>query len=198
MKKLPPEFYLHHDVVHLARELLGKVLATHIDGEGITAGIITETEAYAGAVDRASHAYGNRRTPRNETMYRTGGLAYIYLCYGIHHLFNVVTNQAEVPHAVLVRAIHPMEGRQRMLQRLRPGASALPPLNGPGKLTRALGIHTKLNGTPLTGDTIWLADNGITIPKDGILATPRIGVDYAGDHARWPYRFLLKNVTFPD
>jgi DNA-3-methyladenine glycosylase len=198
MKKLPPEFYLHHDVVHLARELLGKVLATHIDGEGITAGVITETEAYAGVIDRASHAYGNRRTPRTETMYQAGGLAYIYLCYGIHHLFNVVTNQAEVPHAVLVRAIHPMEGRQRMLQRLRPGASALPPLNGPGKLTRALGIHTKLNGTPLTGDTIWLADNGITIPKDGILATPRIGVDYAGDHARWPYRFLLKNVTFPD
>lgn len=197
MKKLPPEFYLHHDVVHLARELLGKVLATHINGEGITAGIITETEAYAGTVDRASHAFGDRRTPRTETMYQAGGLAYIYLCYGIHHLFNVVTNQPGVPHAVLVRAIHPIEGMRQMLQRFRPAAPVLPPLNGPGKLSRALGIHTTMNGTPLTGNTIWLADAGIIIPEEEITSTPRIGVDYAGEHAQWPYRFLCRPGLLP-
>src|ERR1017187_7820728 len=114
--KLKREFYLREDVVQIAKELLGKVLFTNIGGK-ITAGIITETEAYAGITDKASHAYNNRRTPRTETMYAEGGVAYVYLCYGIHHLFNVVTAQKDTPHAVLIRAIKPIEGIPAILKR---------------------------------------------------------------------------------
>src|SRR3982750_593315 len=114
--KIPKSFYLRHDVVSISKELLGKYLFTKIEGT-VTAGIITETEAYAGQIDKASHAYNNRRTARTEVMFSEGGVAYVYLCYGIHHLFNIVTNMADVPHAVLVRAVEPLEGIKYMLQR---------------------------------------------------------------------------------
>lgn len=193
MNKLPPEYYQNEDVVLLAQDLLGKCLMTNIGGQGISGGIITETEAYEGAIDRASHAWGNRRTARTSTMYLQGGIAYIYLCYGIHHLFNVVSNSAGVPHAILIRAIEACEGHHLMMQRLGLKNGKLPPLNGPGKLTRALGITTSLNAVSLTGDQIWIEESKITIPDHQILRTPRIGVDYAGEHALWPYRFVWKN-----
>lgn len=186
MAKLPRSFYSGTDVVSIARCLLGKVLVTRFDG-GSTAGIISETEAYAGPGDRASHAYAGRRTPRNEVMYAEGGTAYVYLCYGIHHLFNVVTNSSGIPHAVLIRAIHPLEGIDVM--RGRRGTGARLSTGGPGTLTQALGIRTSHNGTDLLGDTIYIEDRSITVPERIIISGPRIGVDYAGDDAALPYRF---------
>ena len=186
MPKLKRSFYLRDDVVEVARDLLGKVLVTRFEGK-ITSGIICETEAYAGVIDRASHAFGGRRTARNEVMYGKGGTSYVYLCYGIHHLFNVVTHSAGTPHAVLVRAIHPLEGIE--LMRERRGGSARFSTGGPGTLTRALGIRTAHNGTDLLSDTIHIEERSITIPERIIVAGPRIGVDYAGDDALLPYRF---------
>ncbi len=186
MSKLPRSFYLGGDVVAIARDLLGKVLVTHLDGR-TTAGVISETEAYAGAGDRASHAFDGRRTRRNEVMYAEGGTAYVYLCYGIHHLFNVVTNSADIPHAVLIRAIHPLEGLD--LMRERRGSGARLSTGGPGTLTQALGIRTAHNGTDLTGDAIHLEDRSIVVPSRAVISGPRIGVDYAGADALLPYRF---------
>jgi DNA-3-methyladenine glycosylase len=183
-KKLPRAFYLREDVVAVARELLGKKLVSTIGGVR-TAGIITETEAYAGPLDKASHAHGGRRTARNEVMYARGGTSYIYLCYGIHHLFNVVTNAADTPHAVLIRAIHPTEGLELMKQRR--GGTRLT-TGGPGTLTQALGIRTTHNGTDLLGATIYIEDGPAPLPGI-IISGPRIGVDYAGEDALLPYRF---------
>ena len=186
MRKLPRSFYLGGDVVAIARDLLGKVLVTNFDGR-VAAGIIAETEAYAGAGDRASHAYAGRRTRRNEVMYAEGGTAYVYLCYGIHHLFNVVTSSADIPHAVLIRAILPVEGLDLMRER-RGGASRLS-TGGPGTLTQALGIRTVHNGTDLLGDAIHIEDRSIALPSEAMITGPRIGVDYAGADALLPYRF---------
>jgi DNA-3-methyladenine glycosylase len=186
-ERIGREFYLRNDVVKVARELLGKVLITYIDGQ-LTAGIITETEAYAGWQDKASHAYGGRRTTRNEPMYGIGGHAYVYLCYGIHHLFNVVTNEPDIPHAVLVRGVHPYIGKDVMIERRAP---ARPTTTGPGTLTQALGIRTAHTGTDLCGDMIWLEDHDIQVPAKTIVTGPRIGVDYAQEDASLPYRFLV-------
>lgn len=186
MSKLPRSYYLGGDVIAIARDLLGKVLVTDLDGR-LTAGIISETEAYAGAGDRASHAYDGRRTRRNEVMFAEGGSAYVNLCYGIHHLFNVVTNSADIPHAVLIRAIHPLEGLD--LMRERRGSGKRLSTGGPGTLTQALGIRTAHNGTDLTGDTIRIEDRSIDVPSNIVITGPRIGVDYAGADALLPYRF---------
>lgn len=186
MSKLPRSYYTGGDVVAIARDLLGKVLVTDFDGV-LTAGIICETEAYAGAGDRASHAYAFRRTPRNEVMYGEGGTAYVYLCYGIHHLFNVVTNAADIPHAVLIRAIHPVDGIDVM--RARRGNGARFSTGGPGTLTQALGIRTTHNGTDLLSDTLFVEDRSIVVPSGVVVTGPRIGVDYAGADALLPYRF---------
>lgn len=185
MKKLPRSFYARPDVVAIARELLGKVLVTHFDGT-TTSGVITETEAYMGAIDRASHAHGGKVTPRNKVMYGKSGVAYVYLCYGIHHLFNVVTNVPGIAHAVLVRAIHPLEGKELMLQRRK---TKVLTTGGPGTLTQALGIRTEHTGTDLLGDLITIEDHQIIIPDNEVIIGPRIGVDYAGDDALLPYRF---------
>jgi DNA-3-methyladenine glycosylase len=188
--KLKRAFYLHEDVVGIARALLGRELHTKINGQH-TAGVITETEAYAGITDRASHAYGDRRTPRTEIMYAQGGTAYVYLCYGMHSLFNVVTNRRDIPHAVLIRAIRPTVGMDIMLQRC--GKSRITPAmtDGPGKLARAMGIHYSMSGVDLCGDTIWIADSGDVVKESEIVAGPRIGVDYAGADALLPYRFRV-------
>jgi len=193
MAKLGKEFYERKDVVKLARELLGKKLCTNINGI-YTAGIITETEAYAGENDKASHAYNNRRTPRNEFMFHAGGIAYVYLCYGLHHLFNVVTNAKDVPHAVLIRAIKPVDGIEEILLRRNHTKLAKNTAGGPGTVSQALGISTKLNGTDLNEGNIWIEDVGISFTKKEITATPRIGVDYAGEDAKLPYRFLVKDA----
>lgn len=191
MKKLTPDFYLREDVLQIARDLIGKELITNINGT-ITSGIITETEAYAGVVDRASHAYGGRRTNRTETMYAAGGISYVYLCYGIHHLFNVVTNVKEVPHAVLIRNIQPLKGLETILERRRKKKVDKTLSTGPGTMSEALGIKTLHNGFDLTGDTIWIEDAGITIANETVKITPRIGVDYAGEDAKLPYRFVVE------
>lgn len=185
--KLPRTFYRERDALVGARELIGKGLFTSIDGVR-TAGIITETEAYLGVHDRASHASGGRRTARNEVMYAAGGVAYVYLCYGIHHLFNVVVMEKDEPQAVLIRAIHPLDGKGTMLARR--GSKTLT-TGGPGTLTQALGIRTDHNGEDLTGQRIWLEDIGVKVTKKDLIVGPRVGVDYAGEDALLPYRFRI-------
>ena len=188
--RLPREFYLREDVVAVSRDLLGKVLCSRLGG-AVTRALITETEAYAGEGDRASHAWGGRRTRRTEPMYAQGGTAYVYLCYGIHHLFNVVTAGADVPHAVLVRAGEPVEGLPTMLRRRGKRVPDRTLLAGPGSLARALGITTRLTGTSLLAGPVWIEDHGIEIRDTAIAAGPRVGVDYAGDDAQRPWRFTV-------
>lgn len=190
---LPPSFYLNEDVVQVAKDLLGKVIITQIDGI-TTSGIITETEAYAGITDKASHAYGGRRTNRTEIMYAKGGVAYVYLCYGIHHLFNVVTNVQDIPHAVLIRAIEPVKGIDAMLQR-RKKTKLQPQLtSGPGAMSMALGIHTSHTCLSLGKGIITIHDEGINV--EDIIATTRIGIDYAKEDALLPYRFYIAGNKF--
>jgi len=187
MAKLKKDFYLRPDVTAVAREMLGKRLVTRMDGV-VTAGIIVETEAYSWQ-ERGCHAYNNRKTRRNAMMFGPGGYAYVYLCYGIHALFNVVTNHAEVAEAVLVRAVQPERGQLAMQQRCsRQDDRRI--TSGPGKLTRALGITTANNGVSLLGNTVWLEDGlpGYTAP---CIASERIGIDYAGSDAHLPWRFSV-------
>lgn len=190
MAKLPHSYYTHHDVLFLSKDLLGKYLMTNLGGV-VTGGMIIETEAYSGPEDRASHAYGNRKTKRNAIMYEKGGVSYVYRCYGIHALFNVVTNEAGIPHAILIRAIHPEIGIEKMLERRKQSHVTKRLAGGPGTLTQALGIDTIHNGLPLTGHEIWIEDRGVKVKKKDIIASPRIGVDYAGEHALLPWRFQI-------
>lgn len=195
MNKLPYSFYQQDDVNDLAIQLLGKTLFTNINGQ-ITAGIIVETEAYMGITDKASHAYGGRFTERTKTMYMAGGVSYVYLCYGIHHLFNVVTASINTPHAVLIRGLEPTTGIETMLARrnmsaLKPNLSA-----GPGALAKAMGIDRSLNAKDLTGDEIWIEDAQVLIPKEQIASVPRVGVAYAADHAFLPWRYYIKGNKF--
>lgn len=154
--------------------------------------MIVETEAYNGVIDKASHAYGGKRTKRTETMYHQGGVSYIYLCYGIHHLFNVVTNVRDVPHAILIRAIEPLEGIDIMMQRRKKTTLDTTLTSGPGSLSQALGITTEFNNIDLQGDEIWISDNHILVPDSEIIASPRVGVAYAKEDALLPYRFRIK------
>jgi DNA-3-methyladenine glycosylase len=193
--KLPESFYSRADVAKIAKELLGKVLVTEFGGMH-TAGIIVETEAYAGVTDKASHAYGSRRTNRTEVMYMHGGAAYVYLCYGLHHLFNVVTNVQDVPHAVLIRGLEPIEGLEIMLAR-RNKAKLQPSLTaGPGALSMAMGISTKHTGLLLKEDLIYIEDRGIKVSGKNIVAETRVGVAYAMDDALRPYRFSIKDNPY--
>lgn len=194
MIKLTKDFYARTDVVKISKELLGKYLFTKINNK-LTAGMITETEAYAGISDKASHAYNNRRTKRTEVMYADGGVAYVYLCYGIHHLFNVVTNKKNEPHAILIRAIKPTEGIDIILKRRNQKRISANTSGGPGTVSQSLGIMTLHTGTDLTGNKIWIEDHGIKIRKNQIVSAPRIGVDYAGKDALLPYRFTLSKGT---
>ncbi len=187
-EKLPESFYLRPDVVEVARDLIGKCLFTNIDGI-ITAAKIVETEAYCGRNDRACHAFG-KRTRRTETMYQSGGIAYVYVCYGIHHLFNVVTNRHDLADAVLIRAVEPIIGIETM--RARRSKIKLEQLtSGPGILSQALGITTQLDRSNLEGDAIWIANDrnqgSVEIEIDR-----RVGVDYARDDAFLPWRFMQK------
>lgn len=187
--KLSQDFYIREDVVEIARELLGKVLCTRI-GDSLTKAVITETEAYAGVADKASHAFGGRRTKRTEPMFGAGGVAYVYLCYGIHHLFNVVTNVSGTPHAVLIRAGQPRVGEKVMLARRQRPVTDARLLAGPGSLAKALGITTGLTGVSLQGRQVWIEDCGIELDAAAITIGPRIGVDYAEEDADCPYRFV--------
>lgn len=191
MGKLEREFYTREDVVEVAKDLIGKYLFTQINGL-LSAGRIVETEAYNGRTDRACHAHLNRRTKRTEIMYAEGGLAYVYLVYGLHNLFNIVTNKEGYADAVLVRAIEPVTGIELMQERrnlfsLKPQLTA-----GPGITSQALGITKKHYGTDLTQNTIWLEDRGKLAAKEEIIARPRVGVAYAQEDALLPWRFSIK------
>ena len=190
---LPESFYTRKNVVKIARDLLGKVLVTEFGVR--TSGIIVETEAYEGVNDMASHAYGGRRTSRTEVMYMQGGTSYVFLCYGIHNLFNIVTNIQDVPHAILIRAIEPLEGIDVMLKR-RNKSKLLPSLTaGPGALSLALGIQKSHTGISLLGGNIFIED-GRRISNKDIIAATRVGVAYAMDDALLRYRFYIKGNKF--
>lgn len=193
-RKLPREFYTRPNVLTVARELLGKLLVVPaIDGTR-TSGFIVETEAYRGPQDRASHAYGGRRTNRTETMYGIGGTAYVYFVYGMYNQFNVVTNVNDTPHAVLIRAVEPVDGIELMRRRRR-GQSDHNLTNGPGKLCIALGIDRKLDRTDLLGNEVWLEECQ-RVPRSRIVSGPRIGIDYAEEWIERPWRFWIKNNPF--
>ncbi len=192
---MPGSFFQKSDVVMVARCLLGKIIVTDFQGQ-LTSGMIVETEAYAGITDKASHAFGGRRSKRTEVMYAAGGIAYVYLCYGIHHLFNVVTNIKEIPHAVLIRAVEPLDGIDIMLQRRKkerfsPGLTA-----GPGAMSEALGIRTAHTGLSLQGPDIFSEDAGASLPDSKIQAVSRVGVAYAQGDAFLPYRFYISGNRF--
>lgn len=183
---LPKSFYLRDDVVQIAKELLGKTLVTRQNGAA-RKGKIVETEAYRGYDDKACHASNGKRTPRTEVMYREGGCAYVYLCYGIHHLFNVVTNVAGKADAVLIRAVEPLDGDW---SDRHPKTKTS---NGPGKLSKAMGITMEMNTARLTVENdIWIED-APDIVGTSIVASTRVGVDYAGEDALLPWRFYLCN-----
>lgn len=189
MPKLNQSFYIRQDVVQISKELLGTYLYSKINGV-ITGGMIVETEAYAGVEDKASHAYGGRFTERTKTMYKIGGTAYVYLCYGIHALFNVVTNDLNVPHAILIRGIKPTVGIETILKRRQKSKLTNDLCIGPGKVSQALGITTNHTGISLLGNEIWLEHREIET-SDKISISKRIGIDYAGEDANLPYRFVL-------
>ncbi|GAB4255537.1 MAG: DNA-3-methyladenine glycosylase [Vicingaceae bacterium] len=188
--KLTKAYYLAQDVTQIAKDLLGKVLVTNFNGK-LTSGIITETEAYNGIYDKACHAYGGKRTLRNEVMYAKGGISYVYLCYGIHYLFNVVTNQENIPDAVLIRSISPLEGVDWQKQRRNKQQLDKHFSNGPGKVSQALGINKAHNGLDLTSSKIWIEDQNIKINPEQIMAGKRIGIDYAGEDALLDYRYYI-------
>lgn len=195
MKILPEKFYNRQDVTRIAKELIGKLLVTRLDDQ-LTSGRIIETEAYAGVIDKASHAYGGRRTRRTEIMFGPPGFAYVYLCYGIHHLFNIVTNKQDVPHAVLIRALEPVEGIDLMVERSNKVIADYTLTRGPGNVSKALGIRTSHTGMSLSSDELFLADDGFRYDEQDILASPRIGVDYAGEDALLPYRYFVRNNRY--
>ena len=195
MKKLPLSFYRRDDVLKISRDLLGKVLVTRWQ-DVTTSGRIVECEAYAGEIDRASHAAGGRRTARTEIMYGHGGVAYVYLCYGIHHLFNVVTNNKDVPHAILIRAVEPLKGIEEMLMRTGKKHLDHTLTKGPGNVSKALGIYTDHTGTSLLSRKLFIADDGFSYKENEIGISPRIGVDYAGTHSTWNYRLYIKKNPF--
>ncbi len=195
MEKIPLDFFRRNNVLQIARDLLGKVLVTQLNGI-ITSGRIVEVEAYNGIIDKASHAFNSKRTKRTEIMYAEGGVAYVYLCYGIHHLFNVVTNKKDIPHAILIRALEPLSGIEEMLLRTSKKKLDLSLTSGPGNLSKALGISNLLNGMEFSGDQIYLADDGVKFKSIEIVASPRIGIDYTGKDALLPYRFYKKDNPY--
>jgi DNA-3-methyladenine glycosylase len=172
-KVIPLSYYKNQDVLLLGKDLLGKVLCTRFG-----CGVIAETESYMGPEDKASHAYNMRRTKRNEIMYASGGRAYVYICYGIHHLVNIVTGPRGLPHAVLIRAIVSLpEGRF---------------LDGPGRVTKALGITKAHHEMSLDSNDLWLEDRKIKYTCEDIEHLPRVGIEYAKEFKDMPWRFRLK------
>lgn len=195
MKKLPLSFYSRKNVLVIAKDLIGKVLIHH-NGKALTAGRIVETEAYDGVIDRASHAYGGRRTARNEIMYAEAGTAYVYICYGMHHLFNVVTNRKDIPHAILIRALEPVQGLDLMLKRRKKKKPDHLVTRGPGSLSVAMGITVRQNGHSLLSEDLFIADDGVRVPPKAIAVSHRIGVESSREAAVYPYRFYVKGNPF--
>ncbi len=191
--KLKPTYYQQKEVVQLAKDLIGKCLVTNLEGS-LTWGLITETEAYEGVTDKASHAYNGRRTKRTETMYANGGISYVYLCYGIHALFNVVSNAQDTPHAVLIRSILPLGGLDFIYKRKGKHIHPLKIGIGPGNVSKCLGIGLQHNALNLYGETIWLERSStFNVPMELIQTGQRIGIDYAEEDALLPYRFWVEH-----
>jgi len=193
-KKLPREFYTRPNVLTVARELLGKLLVVPSAMGRRVSGIIVETEAYRGPHDRAAHSYGGRRTKRTETMYGMGGTAYVFFVYGMYNQFNVVTNVQDAPHAVLIRALEPVEGTE-VMRRRRHNQPDHNLTNGPGKLCIALGIDRKLDGADLLGNKVWIEEDE-KVSHARIASGPRIGIDYAAEWVNKPWRFWIRNNPF--
>jgi DNA-3-methyladenine glycosylase len=192
--KLPREFYTRPNVLTVARELLGKLLVVPSTNRKRVSGMIVEVEAYRGPEDRASHAFGGRRTKRTETMYQPGGMAYVYFVYGMYHQFNVVSNVQDIPHAILVRALEPVEGIEVMRKRrhTHPDHNLT---NGPGKLCIALGIDRNLDRADLLGHRVWLEEYATM--KPGMIGRgPRIGIDYAEEWVDKPWRFWIRENSY--
>jgi len=191
MSRLSVRFYQSNDVAAIARELIGKVLVTNVSGF-FTSGIITETEAYH-QQEKACHAYNGRRTSRTEVLFGPGGRSYVYLCYGIHYLFNVTTGIKGEAAAVLIRSIEPHKGLDLMLVRRGFNQPETRLATGPGNLTKALGISIKNNGVHLTkSNDLWI-ESYKQISQSQICTSRRIGVDYADEDALLPWRFYLRN-----
>ena len=190
-KKLPREFYTRASVLAVSRELLGKLLVVPAPNGSRVSGMIVETEAYRGPQDRASHAFGGRRTKRTETMYKLGGCAYVYFVYGMYHQFNVVTNVEDTPHAILIRGLEPVEGIELMRER-RQGHADRTLTNGPGKLCIALGIDRRLDAADLLGESVWI-EEGRTVTPRSIDCGPRVGIAYAQEWVDKPWRFWIKD-----
>ena len=194
LSRLPRTFYTRANVLQVARDLLGKLLVVPSRNGKRVSGRIVEVEAYRGPQDRAAHSYGGRRTKRTETMYGIGGTAYVFFVYGMYYQFNVVTGAAETPHAVLIRAVEPVEGIELMRKRrLRQPAHNL--TNGPGKLCIALDIDRRLDGDDLLGNKVWLEEDA-KVPRSRIMSGPRIGIDYAAEWKDKPWRFWIKDNPF--
>lgn len=196
MKKLPLQFYKKTNVVAIARELIGKIVVTNIEGK-LTSGRIVETEAYVAFEDKASHAYNGKRTARNEHMYAPAGTAYIYVCYGMHQMLNVVTNKKDIPDAVLIRALEPLAGIDTMLMRTGKPTPDYTLTRGPGNVGKALGINKKYSGIHLLDNQIYIAEDKKFIVEQGMIgSSKRIGVNYAGEDALLPYRFYLRGNKY--
>ena len=190
--KLPLSFYRQDDVVEVSQKLLGKVLFTKINNE-ICGGIIVETESYGGISDKACHAYNGLLTERTRPLYENGGVSYVYFCYGMHHLLNIVTNKKNIPQAVLIRAIEPIHGIDTILKRKNKNKIDYTLTSGPGALCKALGITKKENNISLTGSILWIEDHNILVKDTEIIKSPRVGVNYAEEDALLPWRFRIKN-----
>ncbi|MEO8819483.1 MAG: DNA-3-methyladenine glycosylase [Ginsengibacter sp.] len=195
MEKVPLSFYQRKDVVKIAKELLGKIVVTNFEGQ-FTSGRIVETEAYVGLTDKASHSFAGKRTSRNEHMYSDAGTAYIYICYGMHQMLNVVTNDKEIPDAVLIRAVEPLEGLEIMARRTGKKINDKTLTRGPGNVGKALGIFKHHSGLYLLDEQIYLLDDHKKIPEENIGVSKRIGVASAGPDALLPYRFYLKGNKY--
>ena len=198
MKKLGIQFYKKQDVVSIAKELLGKIIVTKFEGV-TTSGRIVETEAYIGLTDKASHSFGGKRTARNEHMYAAAGTAYVYICYGMHHLFNVVTNEKNIPDAVLIRAVEPLQGIDTMLKRTNKKTLDNTLTKGPGNVGKALGISKDHSGLNLSGNKIFICEDkpgNYDLAGALIGSSKRIGVESAGSAALLPYRFYVKGNKF--
>lgn len=194
MNILPRSYYLSEDVVGLSKDLLGKHLISNVNGKK-SSGIIVETEAYRAPDDKACHAYANKKTPRTETMFAIGGTSYVYICYGIHNLFNVVTGPKDIAHAILIRAIEPIEGKTMMEKRRKMSIDRKESCNGPGKFTRCMNITKEQNGINLTSkkSALWIEDHGLKMSANEIIEGPRVGMATAEECSHWPWRFRIKN-----
>lgn len=193
--KLPLSFYQREDTLLISRELLGKYLFTCINGE-LCGGIITETEAYMGPADRGSHAWNNRRTARTEIMFGEGGFVYMYICYGIHDMLNIVAGKKEKPHAILIRALEPFIGIDIMRQRRGIFNEDIRLCRGPGALAKAMGLNKSHNGISLEGGEIWIEDRGMILNDEQICTSPRVGMNFAGFYKTVPWRFYIKGSRY--